>query len=69
MLQRRTNWKTPFSRMSPSSESFGCPLCHAKYTVVRRQSAPGIIPTCEACDQDFPPTENAEWLIYQREDA
>jgi hypothetical protein len=54
---------------APSSERFGCPLCHAKYSVVRRQSAPGIIPTCEDCDQDFPPTENGEWLIYEREDA
>ena len=25
--------------------------------------------SCEDCDQDFPPTENGEWLIYEREDA
>ena len=69
MLQRRTNWQTPSSRTSPSSESFGCPHCHAKYADVRRRTPPGIIPTCEDCDQDFPPTENGEWLIYEREDA
>lgn len=62
ILQRRTNW-------APAGESFGCPRCHAKYAVIRRQTPPGVIPTCENCDQEFPPTEYGEWLLYERADA
>ena len=62
ILQRRTNW-------APASESFGCPRCPAKYAVVRRQTPPGMIPACEDCDQEFPPTQDGEWLLYERADA
>ena len=62
ILQRRTNW-------APARESFGCPRCHAKYAVIRRQTPPGMIPTCEDCDQEFPPTQDGEWLLYERADA
>ena len=62
ILQRRTNW-------APAGESFGCPRCHAKYAVIRRPTPPGLIPTCEDCDQEFPPTQDGEWLLYERADA
>jgi hypothetical protein len=62
ILQRRSNW-------APPGERFGCPRCHASYALIRRQTSPGLIPTCENCDQEFPPTEAGEWLLYERVDA
>jgi hypothetical protein len=62
ILKRRTNW-------APASESFGCPRCHVKYVIVRRQTPPGLIPACEDCDQELPPTDNGDWLLYERADA
>jgi transcription elongation factor Elf1 len=62
ILQRRTNW-------APAGESFGCPRCHAKHAVIRRQTPPGMIPACEICDQEFPAAEDGEWLLYERSDA
>jgi hypothetical protein len=28
-----------------------------------------MIPTCENCDQEFPPAQDGEWLLYERADA
>jgi transcription elongation factor Elf1 len=61
ILQRRPNW-------APASESFGCPRCHARHAVLRRQIRPGIVPACEDCGQEFPPAEDGVWLLYERAD-
>jgi len=58
------------SRATPPSvaEDFGCPRCHAQYVIARRQTPSGITPTCDNCDQEFLPSDDGEWLVYQRAD-
>ena len=66
ILQCDTGWRTSL----PSAvKKFGCPHCHAKYSIIRRQTPPGMIPACEDCDQEFLPREYGEWLVYERADA
>jgi hypothetical protein len=57
-------WDCPMS-----SESFGCPRRHARYATIRSQTPPAITPTRERCDQEFSPTEDSEWLLYERADS
>jgi hypothetical protein len=64
MLQRHTN-----DRTSSPIANFGCPLCHAEYAIFRRQTPPGIVPTCENCDQEFMSRDDGDWLLYERADA
>jgi hypothetical protein len=52
-----------------SGENFGCPQCRVKYSISRRQTSPGYIPSCEACDQDFASRDRGDWLVYDRSDA
>jgi NAD-dependent SIR2 family protein deacetylase len=44
----------------------GCPHCHTKYALTRRETPPGIVPVCDGCGQEFAPRENDSWLIYER---
>jgi hypothetical protein len=55
------------AKVPPVDEKFGCPLCHAQYAIVRRQMPPGIIQTCESCDEEFPAKKDGEWLLYEPE--
>jgi hypothetical protein len=64
MLQCHTN-----SRTSVPSANFGCPLCHAEYAILRRPTPPGIVPTCEDCNQEFMTRDNDDWLLYERADT
>ena len=57
------------SAASSAVEKFGCPRCHSEYGIIRRQTAPGFIPRCEDCDQEFQTREGAAWLVYERADA
>jgi transcription elongation factor Elf1 len=47
-------------------ELFGCPRCHARYTIIRRETPPGMIPVCEDCAQEFQLRDEAGWLVYER---
>jgi len=66
MPLRRANWQLNEPRIT---EIFGCPLCHAEYKIIRRQTAPGIKPQCDECEQEFLPRDRDEWLVYERVDA
>jgi hypothetical protein len=59
---RRRNWLL-------TDEIFGCPHCRAHYKIIRRQTSPGIVPTCEDCSQEFLSQDRGEWLLYERVDA
>jgi hypothetical protein len=66
ILQRDAGWETS----SPSvGEDFGCPHCHVKYAISRRQTPPGIRPACEDCDQEFVSRDHGDWMVYDRADA
>jgi hypothetical protein len=45
---------------------FACRKCNAIYSITRRHAQPEKPPICDACGQDFPPSELGDWLVYER---
>ena len=45
---------------------FACSKCHSIYEITRLHEQPVVLPRCQVCFAEFPPSELGDWLAYER---